>query len=253
MRLNRINDMEQYIIQHRAVSLEDLAEKYGISMNTVRRDVAELLLRGNVRKVYGGVSTLDEAAPSSINDRLHRSINEKMAIGALAATLIPDHSTVYIDTGSTTMQIIPHLAGKTSITLVTTSLDALIEARKFDDFNIILLGGLYNHSTGSTVGGSIIEMLSQMRIDYVLVATTGISVEHGVTNSTYAEVEIKRHVAHNGGQKILMADSSKFGRAALMKFCEVDELAAIVTDRTPDAHFTEYCRQKSVRILSANK
>ncbi len=249
MRQNRLCEMEQLIVQRRVVSLEELAAKYGVSMNTIRRDVAELIAMGKVRKVYGGVSALEEKAPTSIDERIGRNTAAKEAIGELAATLIPARSTVYLDTGSTTMQAVRHLAAKPRITLVTPSLNVINEARKFDSLNVIMLGGLYNHSTGSCVGSSVTDALSGMRMDYVLMAATGVSIESGVTNSTYAEVEIKRLVASRGANVILMTDHTKICHAALMKFCDIKDLSVIVTDQRPPQRFMDYCEEMNVKVL----
>ena len=125
---------------------------FSVSMNTVRRDIQQLMQRGLIRKVYGGVSTVHQAVPLPMSVRVARNSEAKQQIGALAATLIPNHTSVFLDSGSTTPQIFPHLADKTDITVVTHSLHALYEASRYPNLNVINPGGTFLEATASYVG-----------------------------------------------------------------------------------------------------
>ena len=107
MRSNRLNDMEQYVIRNFSASLEELTQVFSVSMNTVRRDVQQLLQRGLIRKVYGGVEAVNQSEPLPVSVRSASCKEEKQVIGQLAAELIPDHTSVFLDSGSTTSQILP--------------------------------------------------------------------------------------------------------------------------------------------------
>ncbi len=251
MRLDRLNSMEQYILQNGTASLEDLATRFDISTNTVRRDLAELLDRGQIKKVYGGVSACTTQVPLPMSVRAERARDAKREIGRLAAELVEDHTTVFLDSGSTTVCILPYLANKSDITVITHSLSALYEASKYPDLRVIALGGQYSVPTSSYVGVSTLEMLSRMSIDLIFIAATGVSLDRGLTNTTYFEAEIKRTVVEHNKQIILMADHTKFDHTALFTFCEFKDLSGIVTDQKPSKPYLDTIEQKSIKLLYA--
>lgn len=249
MRLDRLNAMEEFVIRNGSASLEDLANEFQISTNTVRRDLGELLGRGQIKKVYGGVSVGGSQLPLPISIRSSKNSSEKHLIGLKAASLVKDGSNIFLDSGSTTVTILPHLASKENITIITHSLTALYEASKHPNLKIIALGGLFNPATSSYVGMSTSETLSQMSIDTVFIAATGVSLEHGLTNTTYFEAEIKRCVTKCGKNLVLMADHSKFNHSALFSFCPFESLSAVVTDCPPPEPYLEFIEQKGIQLL----
>lgn len=249
MRTDRLNEMEQYVLKHASASLEELAQVFGISLNTVRRDVQTLLQRGLIRKVYGGVAAVNQAEPLPMSVRAGRNSEEKQIIGKLAGTLIGDHTSVFLDSGSTTPQILPYLAEKQSITVVTHSLAAMYEASRYPNLKVINLGGVFNADTASYVGITTVEALARIRVDTVLIAATGVSLEHGLTNTTYLEADIKRRVTEHAANIVLMADHSKFDHTAVLSFCPFHRLSAVVTDRPPANHYLDYMAEHEIRLL----
>ena len=248
MRVERLHDMEQYVLQKHTASLEELAEKFHISLNTVRRDVQELLKRGQLKKVYGGVSAFNAKASLPLSVRAERQYAEKNAIGRLAATLVPDHTTVFLDSGSTTVHLLPYLVNKRNITLITHSLSALYEAAKYPNLNVIALGGQYSPSTASYVGASTLQTLSAMSIDMIFVAASGVSIEQGMTNNTYFEAELKRSVTSKNKNIILMADHTKFDSSALFTFCDLSRISTVVSDTLLPETYRLYFQQNDIHL-----
>lgn len=249
MRLDRLNAMEQYVLEKGTASLEDLAQKFEVSTNTVRRDLIDLLKRGKMTKVYGGVSAINGQAPVPISVRTMKNNQSKQIIGQMASTLVTDNMSIFLDSGSTTACILPYLAAKSNVTVITHSLTALYEAAKYPDLRVIALGGLYNAATSSYVGVSTLEALSRMTIDLVFIAATGVSIESGLTNTTFFEVEIKRSVTSLNKRVVLMADHTKFDHNALLSFCKFSDLAAVVTDVAPSERYLENIAQNNIQLL----
>ncbi len=253
MRLDRLNNMENYILQRGTASLEDIAQNFGISINTVRRDIAELFDRGNIKKVYGGVSTCFSAAqsPVSANERALRNIEAKQKIGLLASSLVEDKETIFLDSGSTTVQILQHLAQRSGVTVVTHSLSAMYEAAKHPNLRVIALGGIYSPSTSSYFSAATLGTISRMKFDTVFIAATGVSLSQGLSNTTYFEVEIKRAAAASK-RVVLMADQSKFGFEAPFSFMAFERLSAVVTDREPAPEYMDCMEKNSITLLCRN-
>lgn len=248
MRADRLNEMEQLIVDKGNVSLEHLASHFQISLNTVRRDLGELLLRGNIKKVYGGVSANTYIEPQPFSVRSQKNCDAKKTIGEIAAGLVKNDSTVFIDSGSTTVCSIPFLAQKRNITLVTHSLIALYEASKYPQLNVISLGGLYYPMTSSYVGANTLSTLSMMSMDYVFLAATGVSLDRGLAKTTYFEAELNRNVSSRNRNLILMADSSKFDHHALITFCDFSLLHAVISEKMLPAHYLSHMEQAGIRF-----
>lgn len=248
MRLDRLNSMEQYILEKGTASLEDLAGHFSVSLNTVRRDISELLERGQIKKVYGGVAALNVKTLLPLPVRAERQHQEKQAIGRFAASLVKDHSTIFLDSGSTTVNILPYLAEKSGITVITHSLSALYEAAKYPEISVIALGGQYSSPTSSYVGANTLELISNLSIDTVFIAATGVSIENGLSNNTYFEAEIKRCVTRRSKNTILLADHTKFDRDALISFCELSRLSAIVTGEPLSAAYERFAEENHIAL-----
>ena len=144
MKVSRLNSIEQYVISHETVSIDELCEVFGVSKNTIRRDLNELEMRGHITKVYGGVTATVPAGavPAPIRSGLNQI--DKSLIGRLAAEEVMDGDTIFIDSGTTTLCLLRFLVAKKRITIITHSLGALSEAAKYDNLNIISLGGIYS-------------------------------------------------------------------------------------------------------------
>ncbi len=250
MRIDRLNSMEHYIIEQDSVTLEDLSNHFMVSINTVRRDLDELTKRGNITKVYGGVRVVQQTknlVPIPIRNQLNYT--EKIHIGQLASSLVPDNAMIFLDSGSTTVHIVKHLSEHKGISLLTHSLPVMVEASAFSNLNLIALGGIYNHSTASMFGFSVIEELQKFSISIAFMAATGVSLRNGLTNNTYMEAEIKRNIVQNSAKIILLADHTKFNHDALISFCNLDKLAAVVTDGELPDNYIEFFDKHNIPLL----
>ncbi|MEA5048734.1 MAG: DeoR/GlpR family DNA-binding transcription regulator [Eubacteriales bacterium] len=250
MKFNRLYDMEQYISKNGVSSLEELCRHYNVSMSTIRRDIAELVRRKNFSKVYGGVA-LECQTPDGTPSMERRPGEDyaQQVIGRLAASLVKDGMSVFLDSGSTTLQILPYIAGKRDITVISHSLVALYEAAKYPALHVIALGGVYNRATSSFIGGNMQDELSKMSIDLVFLSATGVTLERGLTNTSYSEVEIKKTVIKWNRNRVLMADQSHFGHDALLAFCDLKDLSVIVTDQPLKAEYMHAAALRHLRVI----
>ena len=176
MRISRIDQLEQYILEHKSVSIDTLCEVFQISKNTVRRDLDVLLTRGNIEKVYGGViaSESSMAIPelTSFNERNIKNREAKNRIAALAASYVREKDIIFIDTGTTTVNIIDHLSHLSNVTVITYSVQVINHAMSFPNINLISLPGKLKRDTASLVGTSCTDFLKDFNIMRAFMACT---------------------------------------------------------------------------------
>lgn len=243
--------MELYIAKNSVSTPEELCAHYHVSISTIRRDIAELAHQKKLTKVYGGVMTTRQ--PQQERPVVRKPFPEddaRQKIGQLAASLVQDGMSIFLDSGLTTLQILPYIADKKDITVISHSLVALYEASKYPSLRIIALGGVYNSTSASFQSTNTLNELSKMSIDIVFLATTGATLELGLTNAFFSDVEIKKSVIKWNKKIVLMADHSKFGRNALLSFCDYQNISVIVTDQPLNSDFMSANVIKQIQVIT---
>lgn len=253
MRESRLADMEAYIRAHRSVSLDTLCQVFDISKNTVRRDVSELVARTDIRKIYGGVSIQQTSLPPPFVERAAINQEAKMEIGRMAARLVADGDIIYIDSGTTTCNMVDFLQGRQNVTILTNSLDVINRAAANPGLNVIALPGVLNRKTLSFTGPVTIEAIKSFNISKAFMAANGITPENGATQSTPTEFAMKKAVVKRSDQVYLMAESGKFGVVSLFTYCPLERFNLIITDTAPSIEFTNAFRSFDGEIICCDQ
>ena len=256
MRISRIEQLEQYILEHKAATIDSLCEEFEISKNTLRRDLEVLVSRGTVEKVYGGVIAVENLPPIpdlvTFQDRANRNFLSKQRIAALAASFVKERDIIFIDSGTTTMNIVDYLTHLNTITVITNSVQVINKSMNYPNINLIVLPGTLKRDTASLVGSSCVEYLEDYNIVRAFMACTGISVNSGICNASTEEYNIKKAALKKSQKHYLLADSTKFGRASLMTFGDVDQFDYILTEEMPDDAFRSYCKEQNCALSIAS-
>lgn len=244
----RQNEIWNEIQREGEVKISELKDRYAVTDMTIRRDLEKLEALGLVRRTFGGAIpvTLDV----SLKDRDAMLTDEKMRIGKSAAGLIMPNQAIFIDGGTTTLQVAKHISPDSSVTVITNALNvAAVLMEK--GIHTIVAGGTLLEKTGSMVGPIAIEALSTMAFDQVFLGTTGMTAEHGFSNSNSFEAELKRHAMRRAGQVNVVADASKFGERFLHSFAGFKDVHRIVTDREPPETIREAAENEGLQIVVA--
>ncbi len=165
-----------------------------------------------------------------------------------AASLVADGDIIFIDTGTTCINMVEYLKD-TRCTIITNSLQVAILAIPCKNLNLLILPGKLNRDTLSFVGIETVENLQVYNIDKAFMASTGISIENGLTNASPEEYSVKKTAVLNSHTRYLLVDYTKFGRAALKTYCHIDDINGIVTDRRPPDEYVSYCGSRNIKIL----
>ena len=255
MKADRINKIHELIKERRIISLDELCEIFEVSKNTIRRDIAALDADGVIEKVYGGIILKGSSAnsPEPFAAREIRNVAEKKQVAQLAASEIDDGEIIYIDSGTTTMHLLPHLVNKQLLTIVTANIYVIEYATRFKNLNVIATGGNVYPPSNALVGPGVLNSIKSYNFTKIFLASTGISIEHGATNASPLECEIKQRLVQKSCPNYLLVDNSKIGVASLMTYCELKNLDNIVMNAPPPENYLEHFAKNNVRLLTAQK
>lgn len=233
-----------------SLTVEEAAELYNVSMDTVRRDFRYLASLGHAVRTYGGIVHSDiYAREHTIRERTNLQHEAKARIGRYAATLIDASETVAIDAGTTAIEVVPNLIGVPGLTLLTYSLDVARAVTDADLGDCFLLGGMVRRNTYTCVGPETRSTLKNFHATTLLLATNAISLKEQLMTPNHMEAEIKRGLIEISRRVILLADSSKLGRLALVRFGTLDDVDMLITDSGADAGLLEKLGNSGVEIV----
>lgn len=252
MKAKRIDEIEAYALEMGNVSFEELMGKFNVSLNTLRRDINELVQKGNIEKVYGGVRAL--ATDIGLIDYEVRNIinqNSKKSIGQLAASLIEDGDIIYIDSGTTTVQLLPYLDKNIHCTILTNNFDVIEFCTHHPNLDLFIVGSHYKFSTRSFVDLSRSQELASVNITKAFMAATGISISNGVTNSDGLEQQIKKQICEKSQKVYLLADHTKFGHTTLMTYASLDSMHTVISNQQISTEFLDFFKEHDIQFLHA--
>lgn len=246
MKTQRLQLMEEYILERDYVTMNELCEKMSVSINTARQDVAQLMQMGKVKKVYGGVRS-NNSALIPFNDRSLKNVDRKIAISKKAATYINENDVIYLDSGTTTMRIIDYLTDKKHITVITNSLSVINMAAPYPNIEVISLAGKLERSTNSFVSSETVKTLRLYNITKCFMASTGISQTGDVTNSSLLEYEIKKVLMEKSQMKFLLIDATKYDKVALMTYANISDFQTVITNLEEENCIGKLCEKLNVK------
>lgn len=246
----RIKKIQEYVLEYHSASLDELVNIFDVSKNTIRRDVQELVDRGELKKVYGGVSVIHKKL-ESFQDRKRRNQEQKGSIVKKAASYVENGDIIFIDSGTTTIEMFEYLKEK-HITIFTNSIDLIIRAFPYEHLNIISIGGMLDPKTNSFGNPRNLDLLRDYNIKKAFMASTGISLSNGVTNASPLESELKKTIVSRSSEVYLLVDHDKFDKYGLMTYCSLDDIDYLVTDKVPNDTYQEYAKNHNIQLVLAD-
>ncbi len=231
-RRKKIGDL---VARKQHITMEELCQHFGVSMNTIRADVAYLAKTGAVEKVYGGVRAAEHKPVPLFASRAMEHTAHKKRIAAAAEDMIEDQDIIFIDAGTTTMHLIDRLSANKHVTIVTANIYVIQKAAEKENVSLIVLPGILNRRTNSLSDVGTLEYLSRYQFTKAFMGVSGVSEDGSLNVSTYIEYEIKRTALKQSRSAYLMVDSAKFGSSGLMSYGSLSDMTAVLTDQhTPD-------------------
>jgi len=232
--------MASLVGEHGRLSVAAIADRFGVTTETVRRDLSTLERIGLVRRVHGGAVPASSLAviESGLGERDQANTAEKELIAKAALDeLPPPGGTVLIDAGSTTARFASLLPRDHRLVVLTHAVPIAARLAGLPHIDLYLLPGRVRTTTQAAVGSDTVRALGRLRVDVAFLGTNGITVEHGLSTPDHDEAAAKRAMVHAARRAVCLADSSKIGTETAIRFADLEEIDVVVTDggTSPDA------------------
>jgi DeoR family transcriptional regulator, aga operon transcriptional repressor len=222
-----------------SVQVAPLAERFGVSMQTIRKDLHFLTQRGVAERSYGGAMLaggVNVTAEPATEAKQSIHTGEKIRIGQLAASMVLPGDSVVLDSGTTTLQIAQHLPDDEDVTVLTNDLDILGVLARKERINVVMLGGALRRRNRAFYGSQTMGALDNLRVDKLFLGVDGFDIECGITTHYEPEAMLNRKMVEAAREVIAVTDGSKFGRVCLHRIIDIADIDALVTDEAiPEA------------------
>ena len=235
--------------QNHVVRVEDLCRALNVSPATVRRDLEELEERGEVTRVHGGAVTIESRLDEQLfDDKASIFTREKQRIAEAALKYISAGDTIYLDGGSTVLELVRLLRDHTQVTVVTNSLRAAIELAGRGP-RLILVGGELRRLSQTVTGPLTRLLLEQLHVDTAFMGSMGVSLADGMTTTDPGEAYTKKLVLDRAARVVLLADSSKAGKISFAEAGKIDAVDVMITDSKIDKSFARDLEKHGVKVV----
>lgn len=225
----------ELVREHGTMRVDALSRELGVSAATVRRDLEALERKGLIRRVHGGaMSSTGRLEEPLFDDKTDIAPAEKRRIAERAAQYVKSGDTVYLDGGSTILELARLLKERTDITIVTNSLRAAVEL-SHSDMRVIVVGGELRPRSQTIVGPLTRTLLDELHFDVAFMGTIGMSLKEGLTTTDPGEAFTKQQVMQHADQIVLLCHSQKIGKVSFARAGDISTVNVVLTDSGVEA------------------
>jgi DeoR family fructose operon transcriptional repressor len=232
-----------------SVDVADLARRYGVTTETIRRDLSDMQARKLLRRVHGGAVPVERINHEPmLAARDVANAEEKLRIATRAAEEVPDQGSVIIDSGSTTQRLAELFPVDRDVHVVTNSLTIALTLSRRGLERLTVLGGAVRTNTLAMVDDTTRAELDYMAIDALFISCDGLSFQHGLTTPYREERTIKRAMIERAHRVVAMVDASKFGNVQMFSFAAFDEIDVLVTDTRVEPEAVDFLTSHGITV-----
>jgi DeoR family glycerol-3-phosphate regulon repressor len=231
------------------VTVEDLARRFDVTPQTIRKDLNDLCERHVMSRVHGGAVVESGVANLSYEARRFVATEEKKQIGRAAAALIPNSSSLFINVGTTTEEVANALTNHEGLLVITNNLNVAMQLYRHPTIDVIVAGGPVRRADGAVVGESAIDLIRQFKVDTAVIGVSAIDQDGALLDFDYREVRVAQAIIENARRVILVADRSKLERSAPVRLARIDQIHVLVTDRLTSPRLRDRCLSRGIQLI----
>lgn len=230
------------------VAVEDLAQRFGITVQTVRRDLAEICAAGHLDRVHGGAVARGGVANIEYAARARLNAAAKAAIGRACAAHIPDNASVILNLGTTTEAVARELLRHRNLTVITNNMNVANILAYNPGCEVIVTGGALRREDGGLVGELTVQQFQHFKADFAVIGVSAIDGDGDLLDFDLAEVRVSKAIVQQARQTFLVADHSKFSRVAPVRLANLANLDALFTDAPLPPGLATLCENSGCKL-----
>jgi DeoR family transcriptional regulator, glycerol-3-phosphate regulon repressor len=234
------------------VVVDDLATHFVVTPQTIRKDLNELCDARHLTRTHGGAMLSSGVQNVAYEARRNIASHEKQLIGQLAAGLIPNDCSLFINIGTTTEEVARALVHHEGLLVITNNIHVATILAPCQKIEVIIVGGMVRKADGGIVGETTVDTIKQFKVDHAVMGVSALDEEGALLDFDYREVRAAQAIIGNSRNVILVADNMKFSRTAPVRIGHMSDIDVFVTDRMPPETVVEVCRHKGVILEVAN-
>lgn len=234
------------------VGVEELAERFEVTHQTIRRDLGELADQGMVDRIHGGAVMRSGVMNTGYEERRRMNEAAKAAIGRACAARIPDNSSLILNIGSTTEAVARALLGHRNLTVVTNNMNVANILTANDGCEVIVAGGSVRRSDGGLIGDLTAEFMRNFKVDLAIIGCSALDAEGEILDFDMAEVRVSRAILRQARAAWLATDLTKLGQRAPFRVVSMEALDAVVTDAPLPADLAARCAGWGTEVVVAD-
>lgn len=233
---------------HNRVLLTDIAEKLDVSVDTVRRDVKELDSENKLRKVHGGAISLGYGNIRPPDSNVY-ALDQKVNIAEKAVRLLKDNSVIFIDGGTTCLELARLIPVELHLTCFTVSLAVAMQLQSKTNVRVIFIGGEIDPEAQISIGASAIHNLADIQVDYGFIGTGYVDALHGLTEFDWDIVQLKKAIVNASKKTVLLCISEKLNSQHRYKTCDINAINTMITELDPENNLLNLFRNHDIHLL----
>ena len=234
------------------VVVDDLALRFDVTPQTIRKDLNELCDARMLARTHGGAMLSSGVENVAYEARRQIAASEKVVIGQHAARLIPNNCSLFINIGTTTEEVARALVHHEGLLVITNNIHVAMILMPCPKIDVIMAGGMLRKSDGGIVGEAAIDFIAQFKVDHAVIGASAIDEDGAMLDFDYREVRVAKAIMSNARTVMLVSDAMKFTRTAPVRIGHLSDVDVFVTDAVPPDAIIELCRQNGVQLEISN-
>jgi DeoR family glycerol-3-phosphate regulon repressor len=231
------------------VSVDDLALRFDVTPQTIRKDLNDLCDMRLLNRVHGGAVIASGVENVGYEARRFIAQEEKRLVGIAAARLIPDNCSLFINIGTTTEEVARALLDRHGLLVITNNLHVATLLYRQPRIDVVIAGGSVRRSDGGVIGGTAADFIRQFKVDYAVIGASAIDGDGSLLDFDYREVRVSQAIIENARNVILVADKLKLERSAPVRIAHISQIDFFVTDELPSEPLAALCREHGVQVV----
>jgi len=231
------------------VTVEDLASRFDVTPQTIRKDLNDLCDQKLLSRVHGGAILTSGIENLGYQARRMIASDEKRAIGQAAAALIADKTSLLINIGTTTEEVARALVDHQELLVITNNLNVAMTLYPYPKIDVIVAGGPVRKSDGAVIGAAAIDLIRQFKVDTAIIGASAIDEDGALLDFDYREVRVAQAIIENARRVILVADRTKLDRTAPVRIGHLSQVQVFVTDQLNSSKLRALCNTHGVQLI----